>query len=163
MRLVKIEHVRCNETDWSRQTLVWAPDDMAEESIDAKIVSAQKRYLKALREFQELTEEQKRMLSVGTWGLPNYKSEPDRTKTLAQVDAEHAAKRARYDTIVAKERAAMRSFAWFLHDEGLTLFEDHDSDLVLVTLDWGHNHGLGIEYPHTPSDTMRGVAEEKEE
>lgn len=140
MRLVKIIHNRCDETQG--YTLAWAPNEWEQEQFVDAVFAAEKAYLAVLDAFKEAEPPNDYRPSA----QPNFKAYP--SMTVAAVQAEWEAKRAVYDAWRAEQEAFKRPFVFYLEQQGLTALWEHDPDLTTEVY-WGHRHGTSIDYSAT--------------
>lgn len=145
LQLVNITHERCVE--YAATTFVWAPADWSEERIRKAAQVAQAAYLEAYNYAVKNTEPPN---DYHRYGGPRYESFPD--KTVAEIKAEWEAKRVVWEAWDAQERAAKTSFLNFLTAQGFEPLHEHEDRGV--ELDWGHRHGVAIDYAETETDQM---------
>lgn len=136
-KLVKIEHVRCNEPLWGEETYVFAPEDWTDEVIEARVLQAQEAYLATLQEYMGMPKPDASAANI----YPRYEKYPDLTVTEAK--AAHERKHAEYKEWEALQREARGSFRRYLAKQGFILPGDHEA--AVVEIDWGHRHGWPIE------------------
>lgn len=139
MKLVKIEHWRCNEPLWGEETYVFAPDEWDEEEIERRLLAAQEAYLETVKAYKDAPRPNK----ATRFSQPRYSDYPD--LTVEEVQQIHERERAEYKEWEEKQRAARRPFIQFLTEQGF-VYPSTAAD-VEVTLDWGHRHGWSIEIP----------------
>lgn len=142
MKLVRIEHERCSETDCV--TYAWVPDDWSEEQLEDAVGRAQKAYLENYARWKEDKENEPEH-HWATWGSKEkfYTAHPD--ETVAEVDKlwqEALANRAAWEK---KYDEGKKRFADFLLPEGVTPFFDHEPTLSAY-VSWGHRHGDSLSY-----------------
>lgn len=137
MKLVHVTHRRCMDYDCA--TFVLAPDEWSEDEIETRLLAAQGAYAVAVRVALDGIEK------VPYPSFPNVTNMPD-DMTLAQVRAEHAEQKARYDAAEAKRREATKGFERFLVDAGFVSIWADEANAVQVECDWGHNHGVRFDY-----------------
>lgn len=146
-QLVRITHYRCNEP--SAYTYVWAPNTWDEDKI-----------VDAARKARDAYEQVLDRIKNGHTPPPNeyrpgapipYKDYPE--KTVAAIEAEWAQKRKAWEIWhEAEERAPKTSFGDFLRREGFVALWEH-ADME-IDIDWGHQHGVEIDYSKTEDDTL---------
>jgi hypothetical protein len=149
MKLARIEHYRCGEPiSWkngSGYTYVWVPDDMSAEELDALCEAAQKSYLDTEAEFKKADPPY-----PPGYGAAISAATPD-TMTVGELRKEYEAAAEAYKVHQELRDKHRKPFAWHLKEvSGGTVlqFWKNQPDLK-VELDWGHNHGVTIEYSPT--------------
>ena len=142
MKLARLQHYRCGSYDSS--TLVWVPDSMTENELDALVHTAIQDSLDAENSVAGLVAPKQ----TGYWDFIN---KADGAKTISQVKAEWQAEQDEYKAWAAKRDAARKSFAqWLKECSGgkIELFYDVECPLE-VDVNWGHNHGKRVDYGAT--------------
>ena len=129
MKIVKIEHIQCNEHQG--YTYILAPEHLSITNIREDVYKARNAYLKHLK------------------SLPTYPGYPN--ISLLDVWPDDITVREAKKLLVERKKeqkeyqialeSARRSFGSFLLDAGYQLLSEQDSD---IELDWGHNHKLAI-------------------
>lgn len=161
MQLILIEHYRCGDK-WAYDTMVWAPDDWTPEIIDEKLSAAKNNYLDDLNAYKKWVEERGRQdgenweLSVATG--PNYSKYTDKSKTLAEIDAEFEIKKRKFMEDSKDRWRGSKAFIYHLEDEGFVRFSDHEFENTF-SIDWGHRHGMMIDYSPTKFNDLPGAKE----
>lgn len=145
MKLVTIKHEKCME--YIGITFVWAPDDWDQARIDLAAVEARDAYLTALKVAQEESAPPNEYRPYGRAPFEKYPQ-----STVERVQQMWDAKKAEYEVWETEQRSTRKRFASFLTDAGFTSIYEH-SDYE-VEVDWGHNHGLGIDPSETETDTL---------
>ena len=135
MKIAKVDHYQCDE--FSTSSYVWIPDEMTIDQFSNVLDEAEKDYIAYLKEWNK------------TIAVPYVNFHPDYSKapkylTIKEVEDKHETELAKYKEWEANERKAKRTFSAFLADLGLKQLYEHEPEYKL-TIDWGHNHGLGIE------------------
>lgn len=167
MKLALVRHFRCGEEVWNHHTLLWVPDDLSAEEFEAKVREAQSRYLQSLQTYKEWRDraEAEGRLNNGSWfslwGAHDYSKYPDKTKTIAEIEALAAERRREYEEQDRMEKAARRTFGEYLSEAGFLPFWKHKPDLTYEA-DWGHHHGLPINYESTGERDLPGALEYEE-
>lgn len=162
MKLVRIEHERCNEPDGT--TWCFAPDDWDQERFEKAVVAAKEAYQAAMDAY---------MLEAKAGDFPpsvysSWSSPPDYSKypnlTVKEVQEKHKAKEEERKRKREIALAGTHNFAWFLEQEGLTQFHRADADLYFE-LDWGHQHGRPLKYGQKSAWDLdkQGVHKEEED
>lgn len=144
MKLARIEHVRCNSPEAT--TYVWVPDDMTEDGLGTLVDAAQKAYLDTETALAKSPD-----APPNPGYSPRYDADWNAGKTVAEVKAEHAAKKAAYDAWEARRNASRKTFTEHLvrvSDGLVKFFWDNEPDLE-VAAQWGHRHGTVIEFGET--------------
>jgi hypothetical protein len=142
MKLARIEHSRCGE--WTSSTYVWVDDGITDEQLQETVDRVAKEYLARVKEVMT-TEKPK----ASPYGQPDWKAEKNLERPVKDVLAEHEKAQAEAHVYAKKRQEAMQSFGTILaKEEGIESFWDREPD-ISVEADWGHNHGLTIEYGET--------------
>ncbi len=133
MKLVEIEHERCNEPD--KTVYYLAPEHLTVEEIKRAVAEAKRLYLLAF---------EKQTSSAPLPARPNYDNLPDAT-TLKEAKQ----RMAEYDRLV-KERNSLiqetsESFDACLKRAGFISLHEWPDKIECVA-DWGHNHGKKFSY-----------------
>lgn len=139
MKLAKIEHYRCGE--WDANNYVWVPDAMTREELLVLVSAAQRD----CREAEKTIEGVEAPPHRSWW---DFFEKADQNKSLATVKLEYAEHEAHYKAWEAKRDAARKSF-WQrlcgLSGGKVLSFSDGECGLE-VECDWGHSHGLKVNY-----------------
>lgn len=143
MNLAKIEHYRCGDRDHAdyKTTLVWVPTDMDKPELDALIERAREDCLSAEVMVDGVKQPQYRTY----W---DFISKVDKSKSIAQAEAEYAEHQATYEAWTKMRDAARKSFARRLVDLSngrVVLFWDEKCPIE-TECNWGHNHGKRVDY-----------------
>lgn len=141
MKLIKLNHHRCDDR-WAATTYVWVHDHMQVTELDEIIEKARDAYLTALDAYKL---DPKAPPNVGF--APICRNYPQ-DWTLAQMAADHAAKKLLHDEWRKKQIAAKRPFADYLVEAGKGLIVKFYQFPPALSVDvrWGHRHGDVIEY-----------------
>lgn len=136
MKLVRISHTRCRE--WDGTEYVLAPEEWADDFIDRQIEEAKEELLDEAR-------------AVSTSPLkpshaPPYTEHPD--ETVREVQEAHAEQVAVYKGWREKNARLGRSLHDRLIERGFHALGTDEAGILEVRLDWGHNHGLTLNYRH---------------
>lgn len=145
MKLGIIKHIRCGE-DSNDRTLVWLPDIMTEDSFRVAIAAARAEYLAFAKEFKnaEAPNDYRPHSPVP------YERHPDRT--VADVKAEWAEKRIVWEAWEAQRKKAAKTFGDYIDGiHGIQRFWEFDPPFT-EDCDWGHNHGIKLDYANTEHD-----------
>ena len=135
MKLVKVEHMRCDE--YSCETYMMAPDEMTVEQFEQAVENAQNK-------MQNFIDNYKKLIEVPYPGYnPDYKKYPD--KTVKEIDAEFKIKMDAYNVYKKEKDKGYKTFGEYLQEEGLTPLWKYESEFE-VSCHWGHQHGTDIEY-----------------
>lgn len=146
MKLGVVNHYRCNEWSESR-TVMLMPDEWSVDDFQKAVELARIEYLAFLGVWNARTDCPNK---AGPYSKPDYSKFPD--KTVAEVDADWAEQRKIYDAWYKVHIQGYQNFACYLERQGLMyLFDAEESDFV-YDLDWGHNHGLPIDYSNNCND-----------
>jgi hypothetical protein len=142
VRIVRIRHERCQEWDGNEYMLApdeWGPDQIRQAVRDAR---------------DELIADAK---TIETYPAKPPFSTPfsqHLDKTVQEVLDMHEAQKLAYKVWLQENRYLSRSFETRLCERGFqSLEEGEDPDAVDVNLDWGHNHGLALNYRHASVDS----------
>lgn len=145
MKLGIIKHERCCEPTYDK-TLVWLPDEMTEDEFTAAVDAARAEYLAFAQAFKNAPPPND---YNGHMSIPYHKYP---TLTVAQVEAEWDVKRAAWQTWDAERKKAKRSFGNYIEGRaGIQRFWEYDAPFTR-DCDWGHNHGIKLDYDETPFD-----------
>lgn len=154
-KLVKIEHVRCGETEWGQYTYLIAPADKTQEQFEKDVDIASDNYLAAKEKFKQLNSK------------PKY-----RTSHLDQFDENLTIKEAKQiikqeeyerDLWSKKEKEYSGDFSYYMQQLGYSYLSDFDEDEIMTTsVNWGHRHGEHIDYGITKTDTFEGIDKKEE-
>jgi len=136
MKLVKIEHERCNEYDTC--SYVWAPETKTQEEIQSDVDAAQSEYLEMLKQFRA-----KFPTPISSINNPPLNSLP-RNLTVGEILDIQASEEERYSQY-SKQRELLSNFESFLYIRGYVGFHERHSD-VACTLNWGHRHADPLQY-----------------
>lgn len=148
MRLVKIGYVRCR--DWDGYSLGWVPDSWTQEEFEAAVLRAEDAYLAFLKRFDEEAEppvKEPRFAAA-------YDDYPD--LKVSEVQALWAEQKRVYTEWKRDYDKGRRGFPSFLADEGIEPLYEHEPELV-TEVDWGHQHGVRLEYEAKPITVHRLV------
>jgi len=162
VKLVRIEHERCQEPDGT--TWCFAPDDWDQERFEQAVFSAKRAYQAAMDAYMKEAKEQDFPPSIyGSWRPPpDYSKYPN--LTVKEVQEKHEKD---FAEVLRKREIALagtHSFAWFLEQEGLVQFHDAKADLY-AELNWGHRHGTPLSYQQKSAWDLdkQGVGKEEED
>jgi len=138
MKIVKISFERCGEHE---KTGYWlAPATMSEVEAQEAVAAARTKYLELVDKYQG---QKHALVEVNILNFP----ETAKDMTIGEAKAAWEA-----NEILRKERRRLNeemsgSFKNELYIQGLIAIEDADPMEVLeVTVDWGHRHGLKLNY-----------------
>lgn len=136
MKFVSITHNRCRDVVGT--TYVWIPDDMTRGELDRLIDLARDAYL-AAENYNE-----------GAPPFPGYSPEYDKypDKLVSEVRAEFNQRKTVYDAWKANKDAKRKNFARHLVEksDGKIHYYWDNKDIVKADVQWGHLHGITIEY-----------------
>lgn len=150
MKTISIHHIRCGE--WDASTYVLAPDDWDDNTINQKIQDAAKEYLVVLKQAKEDNPR------PGNYYGPDWNSPKHLDKTVREVLAERTIEEEKIKKWEKRQRENRKQFSDFLADQGFTPLWKLDENLVFE-VDWGHNHGLFIDYSETETDGFPSPAQ----
>jgi len=140
MKVVRINHDRCNE--WDVTTYALAPDEWSNGEVMSRVGKAQDEYQQTVNELAKVMKETPPGMQR-PFSSPQYKNYPD--KTVREVDELHAEQVERYKAYEAEKRKGYRSFSSYLEDQGFTRLDNYE-DAVVVEVYWGHQHGTKLDY-----------------
>jgi len=144
MRLVKVEHSRCDEYDGTEYFM--APNGWSEEAVAIQINQVMKELIAHAK-----------VLKDGVPEVPNPPWHPEFTKypdkTVQEVLDAHEEAKAAYNKWYAENKKLCASFEARMREVGFTgLWELEEGDDVQGFQEyhayWGHNHGLDLNYKH---------------
>ena len=143
MKLCTIEHSRCDEFD--RSTLVWIPDDWAEEQFEEAVDRAKEVYLEAYYTWKKNKEShpeyQRHASHISEWQF--LEQHPD--MTVKEARQFYVKEEKRYNDWAKEYDKGKRTFSDFVKDAGMTPFSDMEPEFI-TEIYWGHRHGEQIEY-----------------
>jgi hypothetical protein len=144
-RIVRVKHARCDEWDGDT-TIALAPAEWTDAEVSARVKDAQADYLAAYRDAADARENAPKFPGYH----PNYEAHPD--KLVRDVLSEHAAAKAAYDEHQAKSAHTRQRFEWFLDKRGFVTAWSVDAaeHIVDIRCDWGHRHGMRLNYGDPP-------------
>lgn len=152
MKLLRINHTRCQEHDGS--SYLWVPDDLTEDALYDAIEAAEKAYLADLTAWQKEVADGAPPNPGYSLNVNNY---PD-TWTKLEMRLDFAQKKAKYDEYQKMKRQASKNFTGYVVDqiEGALDFSDGFestwsereglAETLVFDQDWGHMHGTPIKY-----------------
>jgi hypothetical protein len=146
LRLIRIDHSRCGEP--VAHTFILAPADWDAKTIDQGIQNAYKAYWDAI----QIAQNKEKEPPTGNPTVAKYKEYPD--KTVAEVEAIFAEQFATHSAWQKDQWKARQEFQTFLKGEGFTLLWDDEAKIPRFDVNWGHRHGISINYSATDVDTM---------
>lgn len=135
MKVIQIEHDRCNEPDKYRYYFV--PDEMTVEQIQEAINAAQATYLKHLGEMDGMFPEPESPKQ-------DFRYLPDEM-TMGELKAQVAAYEQASKELREKRSTVENSFSDVLKTFGIKVSTDVPEELEF-TADWGHRHGKRLRY-----------------
>lgn len=143
MKLIRIQHERCNE--WSASSYALAPDDWDDEQISRAIRAAQDDYLAFEQEFRE-RQSDNGFTAHYFPGHPSYEQHPD--KTVREVQELHAAQKTEWQRWRDREYQSRQPFSAYLEKHGLIRLVNAEEEhgIQEFDLDWGHRHGWRLDY-----------------
>lgn len=137
MKLVRIEHLRCDS--WDTSVYFVAPDTITREQFRSDVSSAQKAYLDARAAFEKLTPQPE-------LGLSNLESFPENITVVEAKRQRDEAIRLSKEWVAARSRVS-GSFSAHLQALGYRSFHELGDDELLTTgANWGHHHGERYDY-----------------
>jgi DNA repair exonuclease SbcCD ATPase subunit len=143
MRIVRIQHEQCNEPNGS--TVVLAPPDWTKAQIQEKVSEAKREHIEASKKLQADEKHEFKHLAYYSGG-PTIKYEDHPTKTVKEVQELHKQTKERWKKWYAQHNENRRSFKNRLIEKGFIEVWDDEVEAVDVVADWGHNHGLKLDY-----------------
>lgn len=164
MKFAQIHHDRCNEPDGT--TYGFVPNDWTKEDLSKAAWNAKRAYEQATAEYVEACKQTGVSHLPDRWWIgqstPDYARYPD--KTVAEVQEIHQKEIERQKREKAILMEARKTFGQFLKDEGFIPLFQAEADLETM-VDWGHQHGMPLEYGDTwPGDLdKQGVAKPEED
>lgn len=149
MKLGRIGHIRCGE--WDASTFVWCPDDLTEEQFETIVHQAAKDYETALKEFKEANPPPKQPSFNLDYRVSKTDEIPDEMTfgEYRKQKEEYDAERKAWDE---KHKRINHGLMPFLREQGIRPFwdvGDDDIPLMEAEVNWGHQHGVSIEYNET--------------
>jgi hypothetical protein len=147
MKLVRIEHSRCNEYDGTEYML--APDDWNEYTLEELIEETVNELIADAKAVKDPPFGEPRPFQ------PDYDKHPD--LKVSQVQALHATQKEEYKVWREENNHLERSFEERLTEKGFIPIWHQDADTIKVKTYWGHNHGLTLNYKH-----FKGFSEEED-
>lgn len=154
MRLAVILHTRCNE-DTEYKTLCWIPDEWTKDDLDDATYRASKDYLAYLEEYKKVPAPN----NYYPHNRPKFEDYPD--KTVAEVNAIWEEKKVEWEAWNDKRTKARKTFISYLEKYGVKNFWEFDFgdeqyNHSITDVDWGHHHGLDIDYSATAHEDLPG-------
>lgn len=159
MRILRVYHTRCNELE-DTSSFVVVPEGKTTKEADEDVYKAQNAYIAALEALRT---------SKPKPTIPNYYNNYDylpETMTLKEVRALKEADKKAEAEYAKLERAASRSFEAYLCDLGYRLLSDlgdEDEGVMTSALDWGHRHGMYLQYGTLEQRPTRPLKQEADE
>jgi hypothetical protein len=140
MKLARVEHLRCDDTDGV--TYVMAPDGVDEDKFQTDVTAARELYQKAIDDFKALG-------AKPVWLTESLEDWPDEMTAgeIKQRVKENYAERVAYDDIRSR---ATHEFGYYLEKLGYTPLRR--AECLEATAYWGHQHGVDIKYSKTTTD-----------
>jgi len=138
MRLVAIEHERCDEYDKTEYFVI--PEGMPLEEVDDAVAMAQSKYIDALTKFKT------------SGNLPqcpptNIGQVNDDSKTIGELKADLRAYGIKQTNHVRLEQEVAGTFEKHLGLLGFVKLSDYvGTDFVKTGVNWGHRHGQNLNY-----------------
>lgn len=151
MKLIKIEHNRCE--DWDGSSYLWAPKDFTEDKIEDDILYAQKEYEKDTT-IAIANKENPKLIYKPYSPIPfgNY---PD--KTVKEVQEIWEQERIKYNEWQSKLKPAAQSFENYLIKKGYVNFYEGEMETYIAY--WGHRHGVPLKYGTNNPTFLEGKVE----
>lgn len=122
-----------------------APAQWSFNEVEKAIDSAQNAYLNAITESQK--EDPKPVFPNINW-----RSYPD--KKVSDLIIQEEVQRMLYREWEERHRQFTKSFMEYLKDQGFTSLYDDEANVPYVEIDWGHRHGIHINYSETELDSL---------
>jgi hypothetical protein len=141
MKVIYIEHDRCNEYD--KHAFYLAPDTMSADDIDGAIQRAQDAYLKAFHEAPQLPEPPYRGNNI-------LDTDQDST-TIGEIRAQYKASTDIRDQNRKNKQLVAVSFEHHLAQQGIIIL-DRDTAEERHGVYWGHKHGANLIYGQTKEE-----------
>lgn len=138
MKVGRIDHQRCSEVQG--YTLVAIPDDWSVIQFEAAVFHAQIIYESARAEFAAQQEPAPR----SPFHRESWRDFPD-DMTIGEAKRQKDEADELYRAWSERRRQMEEGLAHFLAAEGLTLLRESEPEYAL-TLDWGHAHGIKLEW-----------------
>jgi hypothetical protein len=146
-RLARIEHYRCGQPagKWGTSTYVWVPETMTADELQQHVEAARKSYMDAEEEMK-LWQPQVPP-GYGATIMPNT---PD-NKTVGELKAEYEERAKKYKEYQAAAEKARKGFSYHLTavSGGAILPFWGQAPELNVECDWGHQHGVTVDYSET--------------
>lgn len=147
MKLARVEHYRCEQPagKWGLSTYVWVADDMTSEEFHTRCSAAAEKLLEYERSVKASAPVQPP--GYGASILPNT---PD-NMTVGELKANYAALATAYKEYQAKVASGRKSFSQVLVEdsEERIVFFWKEPPVFTCELNWGHNHGMRVDYGET--------------
>ena len=140
MKLIKINHIRCDEEQAS--TYAWVSDAWDDTIIRDKVYNAKKGYTEFAREWSAQEREAR------PYQAP-YDLHPD--LTVKEVKAIWEEQKAEYKEWSEQREAFRHGFMHFLIREGIYPLYHQEPDFVM-DIDWGHMHSVTLDYNDSDND-----------
>lgn len=156
LRLVRIEHERCDETEYGQDTYLWIPAEMTDEQLQDAADRASDTYLANEQRWEARPDR-----PASSWS-PDFAAHPD--MLVRDVIAAHEAAKEQAAAWRELQDAARRSFAEILQDEipAACPIDSHRLE-PNARVYWGHQHGTTIDYGATDISAMTGPVRTIEE
>lgn len=136
MKILKLEHDRCNEFDCVKYYI--APN-LSDEELEALIEQAQIAYLKAYDDFKK-AEPGPVFVSRN---IADYPSDMTISEIKLKVQ-EYELSRAEYEKL---KKTETRTFDDYLHKFNIfPLWKYEGKEMFVTSVYWGHRHGDSLEY-----------------
>lgn len=142
MKLVKINHIRCDE--WTGTTYLLAPEDTTEEQLQKDVDTAEQNYLQSIKNFEDAGQKPK-YININNFGeLPNNLTVGEFNEMRIKRDQEIK----EWDD---KRDASTHNFAYYMRQLGYFDLNE-DEDALEAEVNWGHRHGETLDISRTKLD-----------
>ena len=139
MQLIKITHIKCGE--YSGQEFALVPDEWDAAQIKKLVTETTTELIadaKELKDHHPPTQPYSHK--------PRYEDFPD--KTVREIQKEHNERLVEMREWQKHHWDLQRSFMTRLAEKGFVPLWAEEANLLTVSTDWGHNHGLNLNYEH---------------
>lgn len=153
MKLARIQHNRCQE--WDGNTHVLIPDDWDGNKFREVVSECVYKLIAATKKTKEVRETSPSRWTPYGQSIP-YKEFPD--KTVKEVDAWWAEQKELHEKWQSEVAPIKMHFSDLLKEKGvLSLWESEE--ILTAEANWGHNHGLSLEYKFDTEQNVKVVWE----